>query len=331
MTKQYSMKKLLSLMTAGLIVLSGCTKAPQTQEMVMPEAEKKVIYTTFFPVYDLTSRIVGDKMEVRTIIKANQEPHDFELQANEMASISEADLIVFNGAGMEGFIEDLEELVKNDDKFLDLSQGLTLLESNEDDHDYDHDSHEEHEEHDDRDHGHDHSGVNPHTWLSIKNAMIEMDTIYQKVASMDPENEAYYKDNLEKSLAEFKKLDDQFISEISKIDREEKYFIASHAAFNYLANDYGLKQIAVTGISPEDEPSASQLQTIADFVQKNKISTIFFEGKATPKVAKILAETTNTKTAAIYTMESLTEEEMAMGYLKLMELNLQELVKSFNE
>ena len=56
--------------------------------------------------------------------------------------------------------------------------------------------------------------------------------------------------------------------------------MVSHAAFNYLADDYGLKQVAVTGISPEDEPTAKQLKTIADFVKDKHISTIFFEGKA---------------------------------------------------
>ncbi|MDU4971029.1 MAG: zinc ABC transporter substrate-binding protein, partial [Atopobium minutum] len=75
----------------------------------------------------------------------------------------------------------------------------------------------------------------------------------------------------------------------------------------------------------------AQLATIADFVKKHQISTIFFEGKATPKVAETLAKSTGTKTATLYTMESLTEEEQQMGYLKLMEHNLDELVKSFSE
>ena len=326
--KRSKLKFLVILMTIiSMIFVAGCSN---NKAEVAEESSKKVIYTTFFPVHDLTLRIVGDKMEVKSIITGNQEPHDFEIQASEMVGISESDLIIYNGAGMEGFIEDLKELAKNDDKFLDLSQGLTLLESHGEEHE--HEEHEEHDEHDEHDeHEHNHSGVNPHTWLSIKNAQIELDTIYQKVASIDPENEAYYKANLEKSLEEFKALDEKFENEIAKISDEDKYFVVAHAAFNYLANDYGLKQIAVTGISPEDEPSAQQLKTIADFVAKHNITTVFFEGKATPKVAETLAENTNTKTSTLYTMESLTEEEMQMGYLKLMEKNLEELVKSFNE
>lgn len=64
-----------------------------------------------FPVYDLTKRIVGDKMNVKMIIKGNQEPHDFELKAKDMAAMSKADLFVYNGAGMEAFIPDLKKLL----------------------------------------------------------------------------------------------------------------------------------------------------------------------------------------------------------------------------
>ena len=253
-------------------------------------------------------------MEVKTIIKGSQEPHDFELQTSDMADISKADMVVYNGANMENFIPDLKKAAKNDDKFLDLSQGLTLLETSGDGLETNK-----------------HDRVNPHTWLSVKNAQVQLDTIYKKVVSMDPKNKDYYKANLESSLKEFKALDSRFETELSKVKSKEKYFVVSHAAFNYLAKDYGLKQVAVTGISPEEEPSAKQLATIADFVKKHNISTVFFEGKATPKVAETLAKNTNTKTAALYTMESLTDAEVKMGYLKLMEHNLQELVKSFNE
>ncbi|KXB35152.1 metal ABC transporter solute-binding protein, Zn/Mn family [Atopobium deltae] len=295
--------------------LSGCAgKSPSNTgsnaTSSSPNAAgKQTIYTTFFPVYDLTKRIVGDKMDVKMIIKGNQEPHDFELQAADMANISKARLIVYNGAGMENFIDDLKASAKDDSKFLDLSQGLTLLQSKDAKKD-------------------DHSSVNPHTWLSIKNALVGLNTIYTKLASIDPDNADYYKANYEKAKAEFEALDKKFTDALAPIPAEKRYFVVSHAAFNYLAQDYGLKQVAVTGISPEDEPSAAQLATIADFVKKHKISTIFFEGKATPKVADTLAKNTGTKTDTIYTMESLTEDEQKQGYLALMEHNLKVLTRA---
>ncbi len=311
-----SFKYFLVLILTISVILSGCSKN-DSKNKEQNNKDKKVIYTTFFPVYDLTKLIVKDKMEVKTIIKGNEEPHNFELKAQNMKEISNADLIIYNGANMENFIDALKKSTNNDDKFLDLSKGLTLLEGKGGD-----DGLKKEGEH---------ININPHTWLSVKNAMTELDTIYQKVASIDPENEPFYKKNLEEATKQFKQLDNKFETELKKVNKDEKYFVTSHAAFNYLAKDYGLKQVAVTGISPEDEPSAQQLSKIADFVKKHNITTIFFEGKATPKVAETLAKSTNTKTSTLYTMENLTEEEANLGYVKLMELNLDALVKSFNE
>lgn len=309
-------KKIISMIIVTCIFLVGCSssKNDKTKGIATTEQKgrKKVIYTTFFPVTYLTNSIVGDKMEIKTIIKGNQEPHSFEIKTNDMKDILEADLIIYNGANMESFIPDLESVVNDKNKFLNMSQGLTLLDNGDGLSDK-------------------HEMVNPHTWLSIKNAIIQLDTIYKKVSSIDPENEAYYKENLKKAQDEFRALDKKFETELAKVKDKEKYFVVSHAAFNYLANDYGLKQVAVTGISPENEPSAKQLQKIAEFVKAHNINTIFFEGKATPKVAETLAKNTNTKTSTLYTMENLTGEEIKMGYLKLMELNLEALVKSFNE
>lgn len=304
-----NIKHICAVVAAFIFAISsvGCTN--KVSDDTSNKDSKPVIYASFFPVADLTKTIAGDKYEVRTIISSSQEPHGFEMSASSVAAISDSELVVFNGAGMEGFMDDIKTQV-GQDKCLDLSQGLTLLKttgSNGDD------------------------VVNPHTWLSIKCASKQLVTIYEKLVSMDPSNKDYYKTNLDNALAQFKDLDEKFESSISKVDENKRYFVVSHAAFNYLANDYGLKQVAVTGISPDDEPSAQQLTKIADFVKDHDISTIFFEGSATPKVAQTLATSTNVKTSTMWTMESLSSEECSLGYLKLMEKNLDALMESFNE
>lgn len=307
------LKVLVSSIIAAVFLLSttGCASNSQSANVgSRSESKKPLLYATFFPVADLSKQIVGDKMEVKSVISGSQEPHDFELQTAQRAELSKADLIVYNGAGMESFISDLREAIGKDEKFLDLSQGLTLLKNKDAART-------------------DNTAINPHTWLSVKNAQIELQTIYEKVSAIDPDNAGYYRENLKKAQEKFQALDKKFQQEIAKIPAEKRYFVASHAAFNYLADDYGLKQVAVTGISPEDEPSANQLATIAEFVKKHEISTIFFEGKATPKVAETLARTTGAKTGTLYTMEHLTKEEEKFGYLGLMQKNLTNLMESF--
>lgn len=273
-------------------------------------ASKPVVYASFFPVYDLTKRIVKDSWDVRTIIQGNQEPHDFELKAADMARLTKADLIIYNGAGMETFIPQLKESMHHDERFLDVSQGLTLLQNK--------DAKPQ-----------DHSSVNPHTWLSIKNALEQLDTLCKKFCALDSAHAAFYQENYQQARAEFEELDKQFAKQLRTVPAEKRYFVASHAAFNYLARDYGLTQVAVTGISPDNEPSAAQLAKIAQFVKAHNITTIFFEGSATPKVAETLARTTGARTSTLYTMEYLSEDDVNAGYLQLMKRNLHALMESF--
>ena len=308
-------KNLFVIFLLALVCMTSCGKEEKNIENTTTEEKstegKKTIYASFFPVAEFVKMIAGDKFEVKTIIQTNEEPHSFELTSQAMKDLDGADLIAYNGAGMESFIDDLKENIKDDDKFLDLSAGLNLLDSSKE--------------------GSDMTSINPHTWLSIKNAKVMVDNIYRKLSAMDPDNEAYYKENLDKALAKFDELDKKFEDELSKVKSQDKYFVVSHAAFNYLADDYGLKQVAVTGISPEEEPLAKDLKTIADFVKEKNIKTIFFEGKATPKVAETLAKNTGTKTSTLYTMENLDDDMIAKGYVGLMEENLKALVESFNE
>ena len=308
-------RNLFVIFILAIVCLTSCGKENENIENKEVEDKnvetKKTIYASFYPVSELVKMIAGDKFEVKTIIKTSEEPHSFELTSQAIKDLNGASLIAYNGAGMESFIDDLKDNVKDDDKFLDLSDGLTLLDSSKE--------------------GSDMASINPHTWLSIKNAKVMVDNIYRKLSSMDPDNEKYYKDNLDMALTKFDDLDKKFTDELSKVKDKEKYFVVSHAAFNYLADDYGLKQVAVTGISPEEEPSAKDLKTIADFVKEKNIKTIFFEGKATPKVAETLAKNTGTKTSTLYTMENLDDHMIEKGYFGLMEENLKALVESFNE
>ncbi|KXB62034.1 ABC transporter, substrate-binding protein [Olsenella sp. DNF00959] len=292
------------------LALTGCAEGANMRGS-SSGGDKPVVYASFYPVADLTHQVVGDRMEVRTIIKGSQEPHDFELQAGDRAELGEADLVIYNGAGMEDFMDDLRGSEGDDGRFLDLSQGLTLLRGKDSD-------------------GDDRSSVNPHTWLSVRNAQHEVELIRDRASAMDPDGAGTYQANAQRLIDELHELDQSFQERLDKGKAGERYFVVSHAAFNYLAHDYGLRQVAVTGISPEDEPSAAQLATIADFVRQHGIDTIFFEGSATPKVAQTLARSTGATTSTLYTMENLSEEEMGLGYVELMRRNLDALAESFD-
>lgn len=298
------MKKVLSIFLALVLCLCACQNQKLENNNLENQNRKLQVYSSFFPTSQFVKMVAQDKVEVIDIIANGEEAHDFELRANDIAKITAADLIVYNGAGLENFIPDLKNAINQDDKFLDLSKQLSYLLSDEK------------------------KEINPHTWLSLVLAQEMIEAIKDKLISIDQVNQDFYQSNAIKAQAELNDLFIKYQDEFNQIQKD-KYFVTSHAAFNYLAHDFGLMQISVTGLSPEEEPSAKVLAEISDFVKSNKVNTIFFEGSATPKIAQTLAQEANLQVSSVYTMETLSESDANKGYLALMEANLQAILESF--
>ena len=89
--------------------------------------------------------------------------------------------------------------------------------------------------------------------------------------------------------------------------------VTNHAAFGYLADEYGLTQEAIAGLAPDAEPSAQRLAELKDLVEQQGVTTIFTEDLVSPKVAQTLAEEAGVRTAVLHTIEGLTDDEVAAG------------------
>ena len=111
-----------------------------------------------------------------------------------------------------------------------------------------------------------------------------------------------------------------------------KKILVNHDAFGYFADDYGVKQYSISGISPEDKPSAKVIAELINLVKKENINTVFFEEFASPKVAKTIANEAKVKTDALRPAENITKEEnkKGHGYLQIMEDNLEKLRFAMN-
>ena len=117
-------------------------------------------------------------------------------------------------------------------------------------------------------------------------------------------------------------LDAEFHAGLAHCRRHE--IVTSHEAFGYLAERYGLDQVAITGLSPENEPGPGKLQDVVDLVRERGVTTIYFETLVSPRIAETVARETGAKTAVLDPIEGLTEEEAAHGddYFTLMRMNL---------
>ncbi|HHQ6408184.1 TPA: metal ABC transporter substrate-binding protein [Enterococcus faecium] len=312
------MKKYLLTATVmiGALLFAACGNTNK-------EADKKedlTIVTTFYPMYDFTKEIVGDEGNVKLLIPAGTEPHDFEPSAKERAEISDADVFVYNSSDMEFFVDSLKDSVDSKQTLMiEAAKGIDRLESQEAD------EHEESEE----GHGHSHE-YDPHVWLDPVLAIKEVRTIAEELGEKYPDKKETFTKSADAYIKKLEALDQKYSDELK--DATNRTFVTQHAAFAYLANQYDLKQVAISGVSPDQEPTPSRLAELKEFVKKNNIKVIYFEENASSKVAETLSNETGVKLEVLNPLESLTNEQIKAGenYISVMEKNLKALKESIN-
>jgi zinc transport system substrate-binding protein len=147
----------------------------------------------------------------------------------------------------------------------------------------------------------------------------------------DPNNKNDYKKNADAYIEKLKALDEKFKQDLS--GTKNKDFITQHAAFAYLAKSYGLTQIPISGLSPDQEPSPEEMASVVAFAKEHKVKTIFFETLVDPKIAQTIANEIGAKTDVLNPIEGLTDEDISKGldYISIMTNNLSGLVKALNE
>jgi len=189
------------------------------------------------------------------------------------------------------------------------------------------------EEGHDHEHGHEHEehALDPHVWLSPALAQQQVRHIQAGLSQADPAHKDDYQKNADAYIKKLEALDEKYKAELSQTKRKD--FIAQHAAFGYLAKQYGLTQIPIAGLSPEQEPSADEMAKVVVFAREHQVKTIFFETLVDPKIAQTIADEIGAKTDVLNPLEGLTDEDISKGldYISIMELNLAALVKALNE
>ena len=307
------------------MVLSVLLTACGGQEKKEASSNEKIqVMTTFYPMYEFTKQVVGDKGDVELLIPAGTEPHDFEPSAKDLAKISDSDVFVYNSPELETWTDNLTDTVDTKQtEIIQASKDIKLMEGTEHDHEeaHDHDT-QEHEEH-----GHSHE-LDPHVWLDPALAIKEVETIRDQLSKKYPDDKAAFEKNAASYIDELKKLDEEFQTAFK--DAKNKTFVTQHAAFGYLANQYGLTQEAIAGISPDQEPSPSRLSELKHYVDDNQVKVIYFEENASSKVAETLSKETGVKLEVLNPLESLTDKQIKDGedYLSVMRENLAALKES---
>lgn len=266
-------------------------------------------------MYEFAKQVGGEFVDVTVMVPAGTEPHDWEPTPKDVAKVQDADVFVYNGAGFESWVTNVLGSVDTGKlQVVEASKGIPLLENKDDNHDGKQDEGSAQAENHD-----------PHVWLDPVLAQQEVNTIADALMAKDATHAAEYKKNADAFTAKLAELDAHFQAGTSKAAKKE--FVTAHTAFGYLAKRYGLTQVAIAGLSPEQEPSAGEMKDIVAFAKGHQVKTIFFETLASPKVAETVAREVGAQTAVLNPLEGLTEQEKSQGldYIGVQKKNLEAL------
>ncbi len=265
------LKPLLILFTAifgGLLFLSCNINGTEKTNI---DGKIKVL-VSISPQKYFVEKIGGDKVDVNVLIPAGTNPHLYDPTPGQLIGIAGTDIYFYNGYldfekyWIDNILENNQQLIP-----VKVSQGVQFLsDSNCSDHNHE---------------GHDH-GIDPHIWLSTKNARIIAANIYEHLVEYFPQHQDYFDANYKILLGEIESLEKEIKTKLSKL--ETRKFMIFHPTLSYYAEEFGLEQIPIE--LEGKEPTPKHLKNSIDRAKKAGIHTIFIQKEFDLSNARIISE-----------------------------------------
>lgn len=296
-------KKIISgaLVVITSIMLIGCGTNSDTKT-TNDEGNKKVnIMVSVYPLKEFADKIAGDKAEVSCMVPDNMEPHDYEPKTKDFEALIKSDAFIYNGLGLETWVDQVKSVIGDKElRIVDSSEGVEVRKEGD--------------------------VIDPHSWLSLKEAEKQAENIKDTLVEIDEDNKAYYEENYDTFVDELESLYNEYKEKFDNLSTKD--FVTGHAAFGYLCRDFGLQQKSVENLFAEGEPTPKQLEQLVTFCKENNIKTVFSESLASPKVSETLAKEVGAEVVPILTLESNEDDK---SYVEAMRYNLEEIYKCLSQ
>ncbi|MDH6705495.1 zinc transport system substrate-binding protein [Kitasatospora sp. MAA19] len=298
----------IALAATGLAASLALTACGGSSSAQSADGKLKVV-ASFYPMEYLAQQIGKDHVAVTDLTAAGVEPHDLELTAKQVATVQKADAVLY----LKGLQPTVDQAVAQSSSKhkIDATAASPLV---------DHHLDEGAAEAD----GHQHEGPagDPHIWLDPTRYAAIAKSVGDEFAKADPAHADDYRKNTDDLVGRLTTLDQEFRDGLK--DAKSKTFVTSHAAFGYLADHYGLTQVAINGVDPESEPTPARLAEVQKAAKDNGVTTIFFETLVSPKLADTVAKDLGLKTAVLDPLEGVKDPSKD-DYLSVMKQNLANL------
>jgi zinc transport system substrate-binding protein len=302
--------------TAGLILagvvavgatmgLAGCSN----QHTPNPDGIIRIV-AGFYPLQFVAEQVGGPQVAVTSLTQPGVEPHDLELSPRQVASVADADLVIYLG-GFQPAV-DQATLQEAADRAFDVANTVPLRPAVAVDT----------KPGDNTDNATAKGDKDPHIWLDPMLLATVADALAGRLAAIDPGSAQTYRQRAQSLDQQLSTLDSEYQKGLASCVRRD--IVVSHAAFGYLAQRYRLHQIPIAGLSPDAEPNPGRLADAAAQARAHHVTTIFFESLVSPKVANAVANEIGAITAVLDPIEGLAPGS-TQTYLTVMRQNLSTL------
>jgi ABC-type Zn uptake system ZnuABC Zn-binding protein ZnuA len=271
---------------------------------------------------DIVQNVGGDAIDVTSIVPAGGDAHNFDPKPDQVASISDADLIFEIGLGLEPWLPDMIEASGASGQTVTVSDGLNVIEI----------AGEEDADHAEEDHGHDHDhgGTDPHVWGDVQNVIAITATVKDALIAADPDNATVYETNAANYTTQLNDLDQFIKDEVAKLPEDRRKLVTSHDTFGYFARAYGFEIIgtALGSVSTEaGDPSAKDVAALVGEIQKAGVPAIFTENVSNPDLIESIASEAGVEVGPPLYTDALGEEGSdGDTYIKMMTYNATSIV-----
>ncbi len=306
------MKKTLRFLAALLAALLLSASA---------HAERLKVVASFSILADLCREIGGERIELHSLVAPGGDAHAYQPSPADARAIAEADVVVINGLGFEGWIERLLRAGGFVGRLVVASDGARLLSSDDGRHADGHQGP-----------AHETPGIDPHAWQDPANGRIYARNIALALARADVDGAADYLSRFETYASRLEALDLSYRARLSALPSTARRVVSSHDAFAYLGRAYGLEFLAPVGLSSAAQPSAAQVAALIRQIREAHIPAVFVESISDPRLIERIRSETGARVGGTLYSDALSPPGgEAPSYLAMLSHNLEVLTTALGK
>jgi zinc transport system substrate-binding protein len=296
------------LALSGLLVACGDSQESTSAST----SDRLTVAASFYPIAEIVQRVGGDDVQLLALTAPGIEPHDSELSAKQLDELSKADIVFYIGGGFQPDLEKAIASLPTTTVAIDLLKSVDVMTSKDD-----------HAEEESGGHNHGQSDIDPHVWLDPVNMAEMAITVAAEISKMDAlESTTALTERLNTYAKELTEVGTLMDTTFASCERKE--LVSAHDAFTYFTKRADLIAVPISGVDPENEPSAKELEATAKIAQDRNVSTVFFEEVLPKAFADTVAKAIGASVESINAVETISQSDLDAGvtYSSIMKSNI---------